>query len=162
MPWPRCTLDNVRAVIRQARMDTAMDADGEGQTQEFYDLFHVTIASGIRARIADGNHALDADPLSVPPEFVLLVALQIAAMVLSRPGVDGGETSGVFTLTNEQRDMIKRLETRLDQVSEGKRITATDNPEVTSTTGPVEAPSVSLVRPGIGNTQSFTNLGTSG
>lgn len=137
-----------------------MDADGEGQAVVYFGIYHQPIAALVRAKVAEGQVALDVDPLKVPPEFVLLVGLRIAGLILSRPGTNGSETDGVFMLTQEQRDIMKKLEDQLDAVAKGAAVTATDNPETTETTERGSIPPVRIVRCGINSDWSYQRMGS--
>lgn len=161
MPWPVCSLETVRALVRQSRMDTAMDADGDGQMTVYFGIYHAGVTAGIRSKVSQGGHTLDANALSVPPEFDLLVGLRIAALMLGRPGSTDAGSDGALTLTREQRDLVKQLELQLEGVAGGKAVTATDNPETVQSTTNASGNAAAVVRPGIGYDQSFQRLGTS-
>jgi len=109
VPWSPITLDHVRAVVQQARIDRAADADGDGQLELYFRLYHDGTVAAIRSRIAT-SHDLDADPTKLPPEFILLAALRIANILVGRPGA--GPTDGVdpYKLSAGQLDELKRLE----------------------------------------------------
>lgn len=150
----------VKALINQSRIDRNMDTNGEGHAVVFFDLYHRPNAALVRAKVAEGQYALDADPLKVPPEFVLLVGLKIAGLILSRPGTNGAETDGVFQLSQAQRDMMKQMEDQLTAVSKGAAVTTTDNPETSETTERGSIPPVRLVRAGINSDWCYTRMGS--
>lgn len=160
MTWTTASLEMVNALIDQSRVDTAVSGDAASNAPAYFAIYHPGIAAQIRSQIRQGGHALDANPLAVPPEFQLLVGLRIAALILSRPGIGSAGESAVFTLSREQRDLMKQMEDQLKLVSEGKAVTATDNPESTETVVSQTNPGVATVRPGIRNDTNWSGLGT--
>jgi len=141
--WSPVTLDHVRAVVSIARVDRSADADGDGQLEVYFRLYHMSVVADIRSRLAQA-HQLDSDPATVPPEFVLLAAMRIAAVFLGRPGPMATDGTSPYSLTPEQSAEIKRLETRLDAAANGGAITAPALVETeASTTGGSPGPSIS-------------------
>ena len=142
MSWQPVTLDHVRALVQQARIDRAADADGDGQMEVYFRLYHDGTVAAIRARLSE-SHTLDANPTLLPPEFVMLAALRIAAILLGRPGPTGSDQVNPYSLTVEQNSELKRLEAQLEGAAAGKPITTTDAPAATdATTDASPAPSV--------------------
>lgn len=160
MPWTTASLELVTAMIDSARIDGAVSGDAISDAPNYFNLFHPSIAANIRARIRQGGHPLDLDPMKVPPEFQILVALKIAALILSRPGLAGTGDSAVFTLSREQRDIVTQCEELLDRVSKGEAVTATDNPEVVESATTNTAQGAKLLRQGIRNDSNWSGLGT--
>lgn len=145
MTWDSVTLDHVRAVIRESRLDKAVDAQFEGMLESRFGMYHRSIVAEIRARISE-SHEVDANPMVVPPEFVMLAALRIAQVLLGRPGQVQVEGQDAYALHPGQKSELDRLEKRLDAVADGAKCTATDNP---STSGEASsgAPSPRVTAP---------------
>lgn len=128
MPWKPVTLDTVRTVVNHSRVDRALDSNGPGELVEHFNAYHLGTVAAIRAKIAN-SHAVDEDERLIPPEFIMLAALRIAAILLGRPGLPGNDQQNVFGLSQGQLDELKRLEEQLQAVSEGDAVTKPENPE---------------------------------
>lgn len=145
MTWDSVTLDHVRAVILESRLDKAIDAEFEGQLESRFGMYHRSIVAEIRARISE-SHVVDANPMLVPPEFVMLAALRIAQILLGRRGQTAADGQDPYALHSGQKSELDRLEKRLDAVADGAKVTATDNPS-TTTEASSGAPSPSVTAP---------------
>jgi hypothetical protein len=145
MTWDSVTLDHVRAVIRESRLDKAVDPQFDGQLESRFGMYHRSIIAEIRARISE-SHDVDANPLLVPPEFVMLAALRIAQILLGRPGQVQVDGQDAYALHPGQKAELDRLEKRLDAVADGGKCTATDNPS-TSNEASSGAPSPVVIAP---------------
>lgn len=146
MTWAPVTLETVRDIILDARINKAIDASFEAQVSNRFESIKRGVVAEIRARISE-SHTLDANQSLLPPEFVMLAALRIAQVLLGRPGnTVNREEADPYALHSGQKAELDRLEKRLDAVSQGAKVTATDNPE-TSETSSSGSPEPSITSP---------------
>lgn len=125
MPWTRVTIETVFAYSGDARLTEAWDADSDAQRDAWFGIQRDTVVAQIRAKVAAGQrNRLDADPGTIPPEFVELAILRLLIAVLGRLGptaAGGGASAGdPMSLTSEQNRRMDSLEQDLQAVAMGQ------------------------------------------
>jgi len=129
MNWVRVSLDTVLAYADRSRTEAIWSRTSRDEAEAWFRAIRDSIVARIRAKVAQKG-SLDADPETIPPEFGELAALLCLSNVLARLGAVHAGADGVFTLTSEQRDRLRKLEDDLAAVARGElSVTTPSNPD---------------------------------
>lgn len=128
--WIRISLDSVLAYADRSRVEGVLSRTDRAEEDGWFAIIRDSVVARIRTKVGQ-KATLDADPQCIPPEFAELAALHCLSSVLARVGhLHQGAEGGVFTLTTEQRERIRKLEEDLAAVAKGEMsVTTPSNPD---------------------------------
>ena len=129
MNWVRVSLDSVLAYADRSRTEAVWGRTSRDEAEAWFGQMRNAVVARIRAKVAQKG-TLDADADTIPPEFAELAALLCLSNILARVGAVHAGADGVFTLTSEQRERLRKLEEDLAAVARGElSVTTPANPD---------------------------------